>query len=409
MRGGRLFRWIFVWALGLVCCGESEEMAPPPPEFPTSSDAAWEPGPQTDVPESTTIGLPSPGEIRSVRAAAGEVYVGASTGLYRVDQSVLALVPVYLEEEGEPTSTGAVVDMEVFGDVLVVAAENGLYHVQDWALLRSPMNDVVSDLQIHALSLADDAVWIGAEEGLFRITDDVMESLSLGLGGAVVDVAAIPGATVLTYGTGHFGEALSYVFDTVTMESDWLPGGVTAGQMAGWQEHLVVASGDLMVRVPDAHWIRWTELQVASMGVGGEGLFLATDDGIYRLTSDEDGPGVTPVANVGDLSATVGVTMDAWGHLWTATPDGLTRWETGSPLTFDDVRGIFSGQCAWCHATGLNAPKRDFESYEVVFAMLEPITEWIALDLMPPAGMGGPVSDENKLLLQQWIDQGASP
>ena len=337
--------------------------------------------------------------------------MGASTGLYRVDQNELSLVPVYVEDEDEPASTGGVNHMEVAGDVLVIAADNGLYHVQDWALLRSPMEDVVSDLQIHALSVTDDEVWIAAQEGLFRITDDAMDSLSLGKGGVVVDVAAVSGAALLTYGSGsgHAGAALSYVLDTITMESDWTPGGVTGAPLASWMELLVVGGADLLVRTPDGAWTGWAGLEVASVGSGEDGLYLATADGIYRLTAEDGAPGITPVANVGDLSDTVGVTMDSWGHLWTATADGVTRWETGDPLTFDDVKEIFSGQCSWCHATGLSAPKRDFESYDVVYAMLEPITEWIALDLMPPAGMGGPVSDENKQLLQRWIDGGAAP
>lgn len=391
-------------------CGESADVMPPPePEFPPTSDSAWVRGEQTGEIAGTTLTLPDFGEIRSVGAAGGELYVGASTGLYVVDQDALEFVPVYVEGEEELTTTGGVIDMAVSGDVMIIAADDGLFHIQDWALLRSPLSDVVGDLQIHALSVTETGVWIGAQEGLFRITDNAMESISLGDGGAVVDLAVIPGTALLAYGANHTGKALSYVLDTSTMESDWTPNGVPAVNLAGWGEVLVMGGKDLLVRGGDGAWTRWSDLQVSAVGSSADGLHLATDDGIYRLTDDAEGPGLTPVANVGDLSDALGVGMDTYGHLWTATVDTVTRWETGSAITFEDVQGIFSAQCAWCHATGLNAPKRDFEDYALVYAMLEPITEYIALDLMPPSGMGGPVSDADKLLLQRWIDGGAAP
>ena len=125
----------------------------------------------------------------------------------------------------------------------------------------------------------------------------------------------------------------------------------------------------------------WTDdalLLVRSSGVPQSLAALETDEGLPRLGA-----------------------VDSVGDLWLGHSTTLTKFETGTPLSFaTDIQPIMAAYCATCHAAGTQgAPTIDFEEYDVAKARVDRIVARMSDATMPPSEAPSVPADKLKLVL----------
>lgn len=82
---------------------------------------------------------------------------------------------------------------------------------------------------------------------------------------------------------------------------------------------------------------------------------------------------------------------------------------TPAPTYADDAAPIIEARCFECHGPGgVAQPRRDFTTYDGVFAQRGPMLNQVYACRMPPEGAMPLLPDERTVLLQ-WLVCGAPP
>ncbi len=311
------------------------------------------------------------------------------TGLVTIAGTEVVRVDVFAAADTEPVTTGAIlaVARRLDGSVLVSAA-NGIFHSFHGRLVLSPLTDALATAT--SLAVAPDG---GSDDGeavvaivdgaLLRVTADVRERIAIpGAAGPATHAAATGEVLLVAYGAALFelGTA-GWTYREVPAAIgvvDTMLGSDATGQ-------LVAAGADgLLVRDRDGYYRRYNDLGgVTALALDGAGIVYAQGPGgVVRV--DPSGPTGMAPAPTGS-AASVGLALDRDGHTWLAQGSELVRLGTGRFVSFaTDIAPILEAHCASCHGDGASAPWRDFENYDLAFAMADAIFTRVSTGLMPP-------------------------
>jgi len=135
---------------------------------------------------------------------------------------------------------------------------------------------------------------------------------------------------------------------------------------------------------------------------------VVVDGGLVEVDADGAralGEIATPAAH--------GVAVDANGDAWAVDGEGLYRYRTGRPVSFEtDVRPFFAEHCTPCHTEGKQgAPKFDLESYEVATARADLILRRLrGVDIapMPPTSVEV-LTAADYAAVTRWVGGGLKP
>ncbi|MEO7729742.1 MAG: two-component regulator propeller domain-containing protein, partial [Kofleriaceae bacterium] len=173
---------------------------------------------------------------------------------------------------------------------LWIGTEGGLDRLRDGDVIPIGAADGVTDNPV--LTVREDptgAVWIGAVDGLYRFP---------------------PGQAIATRITADHGSMFAIYPDA--RGDIWF--GARDGSVGRWRDGQFAWLG----RRP---WER-----VRSFAETKDGMWIGTDDGLFRMRGDQLDDARPMLAGVG-ISA---IMPDADGGLWLATENGLLRWSAGA-------------------------------------------------------------------------------
>lgn len=359
--------------------------------------------------ETATIEVPGiVGDLVSL--ADGGVMVGTSTGVYLADDRGIFEVDLYVESTFADEGAVHAMAMRPDGGILV-ASEAGLLHTYDWALLPSPADELLDGVTIQHVAVSgadgtDELVWIGTDEGLYRLGHGQMVQIHVDGWSTAPDALVASSDRVLVawsdqiYELLEGGDRWQLVLQFAPVVDLVLSAGVAWARTAGG---LVGEQADGQWRL---HTLSGTEtpapVHALTDGAGGS-AWVAAEAGLGHL----DGTG-------GSLKGMIpqGVQVleeDAWGDLWAAAETELTVYRTGQVIGFEAHIGpTLDAFCNGCHLSGAEAPLRDFSDYGTVVSLADTIIEKIGTGLMPPAPIPS-LDEESWERLVRWYSTGQSP
>jgi len=357
-----------------------------------------------DLPGSTSYETHD--DITAMASLHGVVHVAAGESLYQVSASGLIPVEVYWEG-GEPSSTGKIYAMAARSESLLIAAENGIFHTYQWAVLQSPLSDVFEGKEIRHLASRGEGdgeeIFVGTEASLFRLTATSFEEIIFEEGQAgPSSLVALDEVVLVAYGT------TLYELDT----EDWsyevtADGFGTIHHLSGKGSTAVVACSEgLGVRSAEGAYQLYqgnpAEPTLAALDSAGRPIGLA-EDGLFRVSEGA----LEGLVSISDSGENAHLAVDAFNNVWVGTSKLLTGWVVGEPLSFAETVGpLFSTKCNFCHLSGSGGPKHDFSQYEEVMAIQDTIFERVSLRQMP---LGAPLLDEELQMVLDWYQSGVNP
>jgi hypothetical protein len=361
-----------------------------------------------ETPESSDFETDS--AITAMASSGGDVFVGTTDGIYKVSSTGLYAMDLYWET-GEPSETGAVKAMAARADGVLIAAENGIFHTYQWAVLASPLTGTLADLDIIALSLTgsgeNETVFVAAANGFYRVTNSSMDHITIGdesggptaLAAAGNTVLVAYGAKVYEFNNGNntYTEAPSGIGNVLSMATD---GSAVA----------IATDGGLTTRDSKGSYVRYS---LADSGSGEAVDAVALDNGgrsvglIAAGLVSVAGASVSGLAGTAAPTASRQVAVDGWGNVWVSEGTTIVGWMVGTPVSFaESIETIFSTRCNYCHVDGSGGPKHDFSNYDEVIALSDPILERVSIGQMPA---DAPLEDDQFKLIIQWYAGGQNP
>lgn len=349
----------------------------------------------------------------------GAVALGTSIGLLAGTLADDAPKPVALvPDEGGPTTTGAVdVVARRSGGGLLVHAASGLFHDTEGFLVPSPLEKSLAGKAITAIDALGEGdaeeLWIATSTSTIHVAAGMIESFEVEGASAPADAAigTAPGQAVISAG----GEA--FFVDLAAKKVTLLAKDL--GKVHGHDR----SEDDTVYLATDAGLLARTKAGAVSLrtlaAAGNPAvpvLGVASSFGVVMVVTASSLVRIDPMAatTLGDLPGASGaVAVDANGDVWAASTGKLTRFATGSPVSFaTDVEPFLTKHCTICHATGANgAPKDDFLDYANA-------KEKSALMLKRLSGDGGsvmpPVTSEvlaptDYAVITRWVGGGLQP
>lgn len=424
-----------VGALSLLAGCQDETFESPTPQPVTTV--------QHPIQESGTIASVSLDQsltVRAIQSGDGDLYLGTTSGLYRLEDSLESpqVSPVeYLPQTGDPSDTGAIQAITRRSYGLLVAADNGLFYTYGQVLIYSPLSaafegQTIRDISVSIIESSEQApsgsaqteevVWVATDQGLFRADESGIEQILL----PINTKAAQALLSLPSLGSGPDG-LLLVSFETGVYELDgasWHPValGDSISHFAARDESVYgLSSAGLVERTSAGEW-RLHTLQsgetvsgegaeastLLSFGFDPEGLpLLGTSQGVLRLEGlDDDQPAALLFSSTSGTGIQA-LNADVFGNIWFSTGTSLEGLMLGSPLSFAErVAPIFSQRCNSCHLEGAAAPAHDFTRWEEVEPMLETILQRIYTGQMPSTG---PLPVEESDVIVQWDESGRNP
>lgn len=411
----RRFAPLFLVALTAAAACSPAETTPGAEPVVTKIEGA----PAASAMPVTRIDLASDKPATVLTSLHGAVALGTSIGLMTgtlADDppAAVQLVP----DDGGPTATGAIdVVARRSGGGLLVHGANGLFHDVEGFLVPSPLEKSLAGKAITAIDALGDGdaeeLWFATSTSAIHVAAGMIESFEVdgASGPADAAIGAGPGQAVVSAGGEAFfvdltakkvtllAKGLGKVHGHDRSEDDTVYLATDAGLFARTKAGAVslrtlAAAGNPAVPVLGV---------AASFGT----LMVVTASSLVRVDS-------MSATTMSDLTGASGaLAVDANGDVWTASTGKLTRFATGSPVSFAaDVKPFFTKHCTVCHATGANgAPKDDF----LDFANAK---EKSALLLKRLSGDGGPVmppatsevlTPTDYAVITRWIGGGLQP
>jgi hypothetical protein len=382
------------------CSGEGESA--PPITFSIESvpgDVSY-----GDIPENTLYELNDP--VSGMASLHGVVHVAAGNTLFQVGASGLIPVDVYWEG-GEPSDTGMIYAMAARADSVLIAAENGIFHTYQWAVLQSPLSDVFQGPEIRQMAVRgegeEEEIFVGTQDGLFRLTPTSFEEIVFdeALAGPSA-LAALDDVVLVAYG------AMLYELNTLDwtyfMAPDFLG---TVNHISGQGSTAVLACSEgLGVRAAAQDYQLYngslTPPSLAAIDGAGRPIGLA-QDGLLRVSEGA----LTGLVPFSEGTEGAHMAVDTFNNIWVGADHLLTGWAVGEPLLFSATVGpLFSAKCNFCHLSGSGGPKHDFSQYEEVMAIQDTIFERVSLRQMP---LGVPLLDDELQMVLDWYQSGVNP
>ena len=349
----------------------------------------------------------------------GAIALGTSAGLLTGTLSddppaAVALVP----DDGGPTTTGAVDAVaRRSGGGLLVHGASGLFHDTDGFLVPSPLEKSLAGkaiVTIDALGEADaEELWIATSASAIHVGASKIETFDVEGTSAPADAAigVGPGQAVISAG----GEAffVDITANTVTLLAKGL--GKVHGHDRGEDNTVYLATDAGLLARDKTGAVSLRTLTAAGqaatpvLGVAASfgAVMVVTASSLVRI----DPAGATTIGLL--TGATGALAIDANGDVWTATSDKLTRFATGSKVSFaTDVKPFFTKHCTVCHGTGVNgAPTDDFLDFATAEARSATILKRLAGDgapVMPPA-MSEVLTPPDYAVVTRWVGGGLQP
>ena len=340
---------------------------------------------------------------------------GLLTGTLADDPpAAVALVP----DDGGPTTTGAVDAVaRRSGGGLLVHAASGLFHDTEGFLVPSPLEKSLAGKTIVAMNAFGDAdaeeLWIATTASAIHVGASKIETFDVDGASAPADAAigVGPGQAVISAG----GEAffVDITANTVKLLAKGL--GKVHGHDRGEDSTVYLATDAGLLARDKTGAVSLRTLTAAGqaatpvLGVAASfgAVMVVTADSLVRI----DATGATTLGAL--TGATGALAIDANGDVWTATTDKLTRFATGSKVSFaTDVKPFFAKHCAVCHAAALNgAPKDDFLDFATAEARSATILKRLAGDgapVMPPANTEV-LTPSDYAVVTRWVGGGLQP
>lgn len=372
----------FLWPIVLIGCSTTTD----PPEL-TRFDGAPAVAPLAAGQPVALTAAPT-----TLASIGGVVVIGTTEGVYRTTLTGAAADPVrVIAEAGQAMTLGHVTAIAPRGtDGLLVAAQNGLFHDMESALVVSPFTPLLEGERVDGLDItgrgADEALWVTTARGAFVRRSAGATTLSLS-SAPVKRAIGIDGSRALLFADGLY--EIDVDAGTVRRLGDD-PGDVRG--VARDDGNLYVATrGGLLVRRADGEVALHT---LASEGEAPRAIqAVAAGVGLVALVVGEDvvvrDAGGSRVVGRAELDANA-IAIDANEDLWVASPRGLSRYATGKPVSFEqDVKPFMSQRCMPCHAAGGGAPTRAFDTFDVAQSFAPEIVRRLRADgrpVMPPSG-----------------------
>lgn len=388
-------------ALGLACSTSTTDTPPPGTLAIVSGGISF-----GDPPFQTDYAFPE--SITAMAVYDGDILVGTNTGVFIQGALGFEEFPVFATL-GNPMETGAVQAMTPRSEGILIAADNGLFHTFEWALLASPLSELLTGQTVRALSCSgsndDETVWVDASDGLFRITNTSFDAVSFpDQTGVPSALGALEDSVLVAYGDTLYDLSPDdWTFTTAPEGLGVITTIVTDGQTA-----YMASDQGLVVRHSGGGYTRYTlsdtdtakgVLHVTLNNVGTATALTA--DGIVSL--GPDGPSaLAPITTESNL-----LSVDGFGDVWVSNAESAARLSVGDTVTFaPTVSDIIATECNGCHAEGSVGPKHDFTNYGVVLAMADTILERVATKQMPQ-GYELEIADYETIL--SWFASGMNP
>jgi hypothetical protein len=123
----------------------------------------------------------------------------------------------------------------------------------------------------------------------------------------------------------------------------------------------------------------------------GNYMFTGVSNGSYTVTPVLAGYEFSPASQDANVMDEDVLSLD-----FSATAMSLVTYT-------DDIQPLLAANCVGCHNDGFSAGGIRLDTYEQASANASAANSEIQAGDMPP---GGPLSNENKALFQQWLDDG---
>ena len=288
--------------------------------------------------------------------------------------------------------------------VVLIAGAAGLFVVIDGALVLSPLDELLSDVDVTALAAepsSDDAVlWLTTDEALhlleggelFSVTPDGLPTA----GARIAWGTRVGGDPALWVAADEAVYALTHADEGGLLVAALRQEVAAAALAADGDDLLWVAleDGDLQMREADGSWT-WFRLPGEVEGLlahpGAPGVWLDLEgapwfsqDGDFGPLSEGAPSGLVAVDDVGR-----GVAIDDEGVWLLAVGDAPTPPDVEPPGWAEDVEPLFLAHCEQCHgATGFAHPMftRDIWIEEIDLILTNVSTGAMPLPPNPPLG-----------------------
>ncbi|MEP7120214.1 MAG: hypothetical protein ABJE95_04850 [Byssovorax sp.] len=349
----------------------------------------------------------------------GAIALGTSGGLFTstLADDPPAAVPL-VPDDGGPTTTGAVdVVARRSGGGLLVHAASGLFHDTEGFLVPSPLEKSLAGKPIVAIDALGEGsaeeLWMATSASAIHVGAGKIETFDVEGATAPADAAigVGPGQAVISAG----GEAffVDITASTVTLLAKGL--GKVHGHDRSEDSTVYLAtdaglfsrdkSGVVSIRTLAAAGA--APVPVLGVAASFGAVMVITASSLVRI----EAAGATTIgALTGGASA---LAIDANGDVWTAVAAKLTRFATGSKVSFaTDVMPFFAKHCDTCHGAGLNyAPMDNFLSYATAKERSAIILKRLSGDgapVMPPATREV-LTPSDYAVVTRWVGGGQQP
>ena len=381
-----------------------------------TSDGAIEPEVNTSAPIFTSspgaVEHEAPSSINAVSVDGSTLVAGTEDGVFGVFGLELLELYVYTVE-GEPVETGPVYAMASRENGVMIAAQNGLFHTVDGAVLYSPLSAATQGLEIRHLDVAGsgeaEEIWLASTEGVYRVVSGFLEKIDIpGEDGAPVGVAATTDHALIAY------EAAIYEIDlgVWTYRAVNVDAGTVHGTSSSNDKLALATDQGLLVRSESGAYTHYT-LSDSSEANAAFGVSFDRDQQPVTLTKEGlvvvQEADTTGLANTDALESSTSMAVDIHGHVWFAKDTTLTGYMVGDLVRFEEQVVPALAVCNGCHLTGSGgAPKHDFSNYGEVVALSDSIVQRVSTGNMPPSEVG-PLSTEHQETLLLWYTTGMNP
>lgn len=349
----------------LAACGPQTMVVPPEVKDPvvTKVEGGLEAG--TAVTQAPIAMTSTPIALSS---AAGELTVVGADTLFRRSSTSGTIDALPVGTTGEQMASGPVHFVARRGDAsLWVVAGNGLFHLAEGRLLKSPLSADVAALTVTAIdtygSGTAEELWLTTTTGVQHVKGGTMRAVEVQfpkLGALGVPVAAIgAGADQAVM----VAKEQAFLVDLGKSTATWIAKDV--GTLKAWARNddgsvLLATTTGLYERLKSGE-VRVRAGITADDVVTALGQVLVASGGkVARL---EGGTFKT----FGDLAAprARGLQVDAAGDTFALDAAVLVKFPTGKPVSFAaDVRPFLIPHCNTCHAAGSQgSPIIDFSDY----------------------------------------------
>ncbi|MEQ9501452.1 MAG: hypothetical protein RIT81_31570 [Deltaproteobacteria bacterium] len=407
--------WTALTAVGLLLgCSGGERSTTPPPDAPASPVIVDETAPAS-ASFSISASIPADGDIDTLgRTQAGTPIVAAQDRVYELVAGALEWRPLYVDGDEVSLSDVTVVAPRLAGGAWI-AAGGRLFVLDGLYVLATPLAlDAGAIYAIDEVATGPLAgLWIATEGGLYRRTDENLETWAFPDVTTVTDVAIEP--------NGRFGLVVADdTYATLEMEDGEVVTDGGAVELGAVRQ--VVASADAVWAAGAEGLLRFAvddpkPYRHYTLGADADLVAIAADPvtgtpwvrtGTQLM--EVDGPTIRAYAMA---SSTVDhIVVDNLGHVYVAEGDTLKRngdMPSESATSFErDVIPWIQANCSQCHSN----QTQDFETYEVFSEIAEDALSRVRRGDMPRCTGGVLCSPEQRLtaeqyaVIEQWLRDG---